>query len=369
MRKLIVLSIMVSCCFLHGLKSYADGARSRQYAYIGGNYGIYEFRIKADGSLQPLRNGPVQGRTGKEGRFLGTLLIDPQAHAVYGLSMDNKIYTYAIGRTGRLSLKATAPWAAGFDDKDAVLDPQQHFLYAIGNDNSLLVYDALHPAHLIKRQSIKANADLGYLVLDQERHSLLAFGEHHVPKQAATGVLLRYPLRRRGKAATSRPTVYSINSPDVVDALVGPFLVGSSDAALTVQTVGNGSLRPVSRRPLLKSVAESWISRIAYRRAGSFLYVGTYESTGDPHITASPSPLVVCRLSSDGHLSAQEQTGRPVPNPLPFLDNTGRFLYVMSMEGPVDAYRVGPNGRLVHSGSPLTIPAPAGMVFFGGRGK
>ncbi len=373
MRRITFVSILILCYQLCQLSVCAHAADRPQYAYIGGyssagnHSGVFEFRVKPDGSLQPLRNGPMKGGAGQEGFLLYELLIDPQTRTVYGLSMNDKIYSYAIGRTGRLSLKAVTPLTDASEGQ-VVLDPQQHFLYALDGDNGLFVYDALNPQHLIKKQTIKADTDLQYLFLDKERRSLLVFAGHQgMHGQNTDRLLLRYALRRRGRVSTPPVTAHPLNGLASADVIAGRFLVGDSDSTLTIHKMeGDGSLRPVSRQPILKVVAANQISRIVYRRAGSFLYIGTSESTGDPHITPAASPIIVCRLSSDGHLSGQEQTGQPVPNPRPYLDNTGRFLYVVGTEGALDAYQVGPEGHLSHSGSHIEIPAPTGMVFFGG---
>ena len=376
MRKLIVLSIMVSCCFLYGLKSYADGARSRQYAYIGGYYGIYEFRAKPDGSLQPLRNGPVKGGTIREGFSLYKLLVDPQTRTVYGLSMENRIYSYAIGRTGRLSLKAVTPFtdAAG---EQVVLDPQQHFLYALDGDNGLVVYDALNPRRAVKKQTVVIPAGIHTLLLDPHGHSLWLLGERKDRKgRPFGGVLLRYGLHHRaghsrGKHFINRLASYSIPVlPNALALAGGRLITANWGSTLTVfDAKGGAPLHIVSDHLLLKANVGHLPSSIVYRHTGSFLYISTYYGAQSARNSAPVSAVIVCHLSSDGQISRQTETGEPVPNPRPYLDGTGHFLYIVGEEGTVDAYKIAPDGHLLRSGSRITILAPTGMVFIGGTGK
>ena len=376
MKQKTFFSVLFLCFHLCHPPLHADTTDKPQYAYIGGyssdgnHSGVFEFRIKPDGSLQSLRNGPVEGGALRNGFLLDQLLVDVGTRTVYGLSMEGKIYSYAISRTGRLSLKAVTPFTDASEGQ-VVLDSQQHVLYALDGDNGLVVYNALNPEHLIKEQTIRADTDLQSLFLDRERRSLLVFGGHQGMHGQITGrLVLRYALRRRGRVSTPPVTAHFPNSLARADVIAGHFLAGDAGNMLTVHRMErDGTLRPVSRQPILRVVAAYQISRIAYRRAGSFLYVGTSNSTGDPHITPSASPIIVCRLSSNGHLSGQEQTGRPAPNPLPYLDSTGRFLYVVGAEGTLDAYKIAPDGHLLHSGSRITVLAPTGMVFIGGTGN
>lgn len=60
----LVLGIMTLCSHCAG--GAVSSRRAPQYAYIGSARGIFEFRVKPDGSLQPLRNGPVKGGTIRE---------------------------------------------------------------------------------------------------------------------------------------------------------------------------------------------------------------------------------------------------------------------------------------------------------------
>jgi len=359
---------MVSCCFLHGLKSYAAGASSRQYAYIGSARGIFEFRVKPDGSLQPLRNGPVKGTS-----LLDKLLVDSQNQTVYALNVYDKLYSYAITKTGRLSLNAMMSFSA----TSVALDSQEHFLYALDGDNDVVVFDVLNPRRTVKKQTVVIPAGIHDLLLDPHGHSLWLLGERNNRKgRPFGGVLLRYGLHHRaghsrGKHFINRLASYSIPVlPNALALAGGRLITANWGSTLTVfDAKGGAPLHVLSDQPLLKANVGHLPSRMVYRHTGSLLYISTYYGAQSARVSAPASAVIVCHLSSDGQIFRQTETGEPVPNPRPYLDGTGHFLYIVGEEGTVDAYRIAPDGHLLRSGSRITILAPTGMVFIGGTGK
>jgi len=59
------------------------------------------------------------------------------------------------------------------------------------------------------------------------------------------------------------------------------------------------------------------------------------------------------------------RTAPVASDPVPFLDNTGRFLYVIGGEDKIAVYKSAPDGQLSSAGAPLKIAAPSDIVFFG----
>lgn len=368
----LVFLILLFCGCSSHVAAFAAPPDVAQYAYIGGYRGIYEFRVKPDGSLQPLRNGPVKGGKIREGFSLYKLLVDPQTRTVYGLSMENKIYSYAIGRTGRLSPRAVTPFADAAGEQ-VVLDSQEHFLYALDGDNGLAVFDVLNPRHIVKKQTVVIPAGIRNLVSGPRDHSLWLLGERDDRKgRPFGGVLFHYSLHHRaghgrGRHFMDRLASYSIPVLPNVLAVAGSRLITASwGSSLTVfEAKGAAPLRIVSDQSLLKANAAHLPSSMVYRPAGSFLYITTYYGAQSARDPAPVSAVILCHLSGDGQISRQRETGEPVSNPRPYFDGTGRFLYVVSEEGMLDAYKIGPDGHLLRSGPRIKVPAPTGMVFAG----
>ena len=357
---------MALCCLHLAVTSGANAASGSQYAYIGGASGLFEFRVKANGNLQPLRKGPLKGTP-----YLSQLLIDPKTRAVYGLSVEDKIYSYSIGEMGRLALNATMP----FEATSVALDSKNHFLYTLDGGNNVIVYDVLNPKHIFKTQTIKMPTEAQEILVDQSNHSLLVLTKYEAQKgYAAGGRLFRYTLHRRvshekGQHFIICQTSYPIAAlPNTLELAGRRLVAGNWGSTLTVYDIEScTSLRILSNQPILNADVAHLPSRIVYCPSGSFLYISTYYGAGSARISPPASPIIVCQLTSDGRLYRQKETGKPVPNPRPYLDKTGRFLYVVGEEGTLDTYKIARDGQLTRLGNRLEISTPTGMVFVGER--
>lgn len=360
MKHVFICCILIFCCLCSVLADTVPLHGTRQYAYIGGDSGIFGFRMKPDGSLQSLQSCPLA-----KGLFPDQLLVDTRARNIFGITVDDKLYSYAVGLTGHLALKSVIPIDVDF--RTAVIDSQTHCLYAGDGDHSLLVYDIADPAHVVRRRNIATSIIIQNVAVDQANRSLLLCGH---PRTAGQGgnVLLRYSLYSRSQLAQKKiariPLQQSINT----FTLAGPDLVaGNENTTLAVYNLKLGKpIELLSHQPLLGADAAHLPANIVYGRQGSFLYISTYYGAGGARAAQPASAVVVCHLGIGGQLGPQRAVGRPVPNPRPCLDKTGRFLYVVGEEGTLDSYKILSDGQLSPSGNRAMVPTPTGIVFVTG---
>ncbi len=369
--------ILSLCCLLHAATLQLSAAGSRQYAYVSSVKGIYEYRVGHDGGLKPLTAKPVKGSPG-----LAQILVDRNTNTLYAIdqsssfevgSTTDHIYCYAIGRNGRLSSRTPKPTSLRLGVKNALIDPNSHLLYVFDGDKNLAIYDIQNPPRVQQRHIVLLPAEAESLFSGRNYQSLILVGERRGLKgQPIGGRLLQYATGTRNgsplKLAGSYPTSQWIT----VATFAGRYLVaGGWGNTLAIYDMGKTGLHIFSYASVPKNTAGNFLRNIAYLKGSNVLYVSAFSQPFSPRVDPSSTTIAAYRLSSDGHLQLlKTETSRPVPNPTPFLDESGRFLYVTSQAGnSIDAYRIARDGRLSPAVSRLKIESPTEMAFVISTGK
>lgn len=392
------------CCFLYGCaytpkaadraslsnrqttKIRSSAVGTREYAYIGTPQGIIEYRVSSDGRLKPLTGRPVKGSPARP-RFY----LDPRTETVFAIDdlvgyvshaeADN-IYSYTVVSTGHLLPQTAKPTQVGLDVGVAALNPEYHFLYLKGYNYSdaeeeLIVCDVEQPAQVLKQQTIvfphdRYSAILGNIIPGQGGSSLYLTGRRDSwDGRRRWGELQEYHVDWRKSSPVSDIAHHQVDNPLLGGIRVGRRLVlGDWRNALYVCEIKDKRVNVLSTTPLSDTFTGDLPGGMAYRQAGSILYVGIQHGADSARVGPPPETVVAYHLSSDGQLhKLKTEANQHVGNPIPFLDNTGRFLYVVGEGNTIDTYKIAPDGRLSPAISRLKIDAPSGMVFIGGTRK
>ena len=218
----------------------------------------------------------------------------------------------------------------------------------------------------MRRHDIVTPFTLQTAVVDQADRSLLLCGEDPRTPGRGGSILLRYAMHAH--SAPTRVSVTRLPQGVSTSILAGPdFVTGNDNVTLTVYSLKRGKPgKLLCSQPLLGADVAHVPFTLAYRLAGSFLYVSTFYEMGSAQHAQPASSVIVCHLSRQGQIIQQQVVGKDVPNPRPYLDKTGRFLYIVGEENTVDAYKILSDGQLTFT-SRRQVPAPTGLVFADGK--
>ena len=97
-----------------------------------------------------------------------------------------------------------------------------------------------------------------------------------------------------------------------------------------------------------------WVARIDISRKIKVMYVGLGQFA-DARTGPSSSKVLAFRIGENGLLKPADNNGiLTVGKPIPFVDNSGQFLYVLSGDdGIVDSYRIVNQNKVIFSGRTL----------------
>ncbi len=354
---------------------------SKQFAYVSSSKGIYEYRVAQNGRLEPLTGKPVKGSP-----INARLCTDPQTGALFAISdadnfveqpITDRIYSYTVTKNGLLTPPASGPMKAGLSVLVAKLDSRHHLLYLLGfsyadGQDKVVVYDVTHPAALMKRQVVPIGDRapiFGNMLLNQEGTALFLLGRRNsTDGQHIYGEVQFYPIINSNASPLGYPNLAQTDLPLGSCVAADNYLIlGDRGNQLTVCKSVGRTFEVVSVTPPLKTLSGPGLGNLAYRKSGSILYVGSYIAIDTPRVPPPPSAISAYRLGKNGSLEPLPLANAPkAPYPAVFLDNSGRFLYTISADDKIAAYKTASDGQLSSAGTPLKVASPNNIVFFGG---
>ncbi len=356
---------------------------NKQFAYVSSSKGIYEYRVAQNGRLEPLTGKPVKGSP-----VNARLCADPQTGALFAISdsdnfveqpITDRIYCYIVGKNGLLTPPASGPMKAELSVLVAKLDSRHHLLYLLGlsyadGQDKVVVYDVSHPAALVKRQTVAVSVErdapvFGNVILNQEGTALFLLGRRNsTDGQHIYGEVQFYPIISSNALPLGSSNLAQTDLPLGSCVTAENYLIlGDRGNQLTVCKSIGKTFEVVSVTPPSKTLSGPGLGNLAYRKSGSILYVGSYIAIDTPRVPPPPSAISAYRLGKNGSLEPLPLANAPkAPYPAVFLDNSERFLYIISADDKIVAYKTASDGQLSFAGTLLKVASPNNIVFFGG---
>ena len=160
-----------------------------------------------------------------------------------------------------------------------------------------------------------------------------------------------------GESVFVSPHGVTMPGADIVDLAVQQrsnrlFCIGSYTRAYMFKIAANGSLRPDAPDCLDLTGQEDCTGGPCFGESGRYLFIACSVDEDPMWGGQPPIPIIECRILANGGIVQMSPHGaRPVPYPEPFVDATGRYLYILgdgtgNKDGTVDAYRIGSDGSL-----------------------
>ena len=378
--KKAVVNILPFFCFLGGC---LHGVSAEQIAYVSSSQGIYEFIVDTHGGLKTLQSRPVESSP-----ISPRLYINPATRTLYAIDQSSdssirgsadKIYSYAIGKSGKLSLRNVTSGAYHFVVQSGAVDVRSQLLYLLvanfsTEKNEVIVYDISRPGYLVKRQKIlpwkgaEAIEANGIVPAQEVASAILFGGGGNSAKLRLSGGLQRYRVKLQNPAPLSYLAHSQVSSGIIVGVSAGRNLVfGSAANQLSVFKIeSKAGLVFCSTTKIPETATGTYPWGFAYCAVGRFLYVGLYNAEGDARNGTQPSTILAYHLTPDNQLLLiNTATLPPVSDPLPVMGQSGKYLYVVSqMDSRIDTYKVGNDGKLSRAAPPIKLTQPTGIVFF-----
>lgn len=367
MRTYHGVSYVFACVsLLFALAGNVAAASKQEYACISTSRGVFVYRVRPNGTLQPVADKPVLGPITQ-----ASVLADNRARILYAVWEDGgKLFTYNMNAHEKLTSVHNFPIKIDPDTLLTAIDGETHLLF-LATNNHIAIYDAARPTHIRIRGSQPIPTDTQKMIVDQIEHRLLLFSwRRGTNGQPVGSKLWIYRINQTHQPILTQTACCSLDGM-ISNALYIPkyLIVGKWDNTLTVYKYDKHSptgIVAVSVKPMPTSVKGSFPQQITYRKQGSFLYVGLYHITDSARHGPPASTIIGYHLSEDGQLHQLATEAKSyVPEPAPFVDGRARFLYVASQGGEtIDTYRITRSGGLSGTLSRLRINSPMDIVFF-----
>jgi len=384
MKSAFAANIAALCCVLSGCLCLLNAADANQFAYISSSQGISEYRVYSDGSLKTLQTGlniatPNAMRLFIDPTIRTLLAVDDTADSSSSSDgLSDRIHIYKIDKEGKLLPQITGAVVAGLAVQKGAYDFRLHFLYLLGVhyptcEEELVVYNVSRPSHPVKRQTVVfPEGEKAFkaedIFEDTKNASLFLLGSRtSFDRVRSVGELQRYNADPTADFPLKCVANYAVDVNLLIGMPLNQHLVfgDSANQLVTYKFNAKAGVSLSARTLIPKTVTGVYPWGMAYRAVGSFLYVGLYNMADSARSGTQPSTVVAYHISKAGQFSLLKTASTPpVVDPQPFLDKSGRYLYVISQgSNRLDAYKIGSDGKLSRPFFHLQIEQPTKIVF------